>query len=310
MINNSSHEIARAPTQSSDFDLLRARLSLAIDTTKAPNMASTADSSSGQMRISGMDSALPTSGAQTPWMSTYSARTNTSVAEAGCTAAANEIFDTCLRLEQVYSTSDAKTFSSPHSTVSSRAGSALPSARWSQRAALEAERAAAAAFVAAENAASAAATAACEASKAAAMARAAAGRYDEIVDCLMIDPVTSSTPLRAIEAGGPDTTLRPLEMQPTKPPEPQAGKQTTNKTMEEMVKEMDLEGDDEDDPDEGISQDQLEYAQELREFGIDLNELVNLDMWRIMLHLLIWMMTRAWTFMIGSRRSKKRQVSQ
>jgi hypothetical protein len=79
----------------------------------------------------------------------------------------------------------------------------------------------------------------------------------------------------------PSDTPRPvnkLNLQPTKPAD--------TKSMEDMVHELDLDGDDSDDHDEGISQDQLEYAEDLREFGIDKDELVSLEMWRDMLQLL------------------------
>jgi len=202
----------------------------------------------------------------TPMTAMTTARTDVSESDALIQAKAGGIVDdivqTCADLEQAMATAST-TGSLPQLTSSTAVSSALPSARWSARAAEAAVVSARAAESAAAQAAAASALAAKEAARAAAAAKAASGCYNGFVDWLVLDPPRKQEAL-PLGSSSASVSTRPH--------------QSSSKDVEDDSSES------EDDPNEGISQHSLVKAKENVQLpDIDLNARIGLKEWRLIL---------------------------
>eukprot|EP00928_Gymnodinium_smaydae_P007244 TRINITY_DN12610_c0_g1_i1.p1 TRINITY_DN12610_c0_g1~~TRINITY_DN12610_c0_g1_i1.p1 ORF type:complete len:1317 (-),score=230.73 TRINITY_DN12610_c0_g1_i1:132-4082(-) len=297
-----------------DLDVLRARLSAVVD--QKPRVA----------EASALKSAAPPAirldllgDSSQGWSPISTARTEISPL-GRCTGAmsglvVNHVVDTCFRLEHVLTSgvragASESTFAGGRTAPASPMGklartqrtqlssggalartapsSALPSARWNASAAMAAVRSAEAAAAAAEEAAAASRLAADEAAKAAAAAKAATGRYDDIVDWLLVDG--DGDALDASAAPTASTTLDQFSnLERTALPSlPEIGldgsQETRNCTSQAIAgaAQYTEEGDDDEtdvESEQGLKQDLLEAAEELAELDVDLEQPLSLQTW-------------------------------
>jgi len=248
--NTSSSSTAFLPA---DFDALRLRLSSVIDpktlgakerpgtgkpTTAETQMGSTASTTFPPPTRGGQSKEMLLHGTMTP----LTARSDMSeFVQGNAYNIVNDIVDTCVELEQAQMTLSRGDPRLGRTALPSN----LPSAIWTARAALACAASAEAASAAAEVAAAASAEAAREAAKCACAAKAATGRYNHLVDWVM-----SSRGGMSGRGGVTDTTMRPGGM---------AALQNSGADSDLEPRKRDaVKDDDNDDPADGISQEQME----------------------------------------------------